>query len=150
SYSISGDQVMPYILAGVNLNAVLYLSEFMVHVPLVDGEIPTISSYTAYGTLGTSLSSLHGSGSSRGGSLTVTASSTSSWLPAAGPPIITANPFNQTAAAVANVNFGAAAIGNPAPGFQWQRMPPGSSTWSNLTKTATYTGVRTATLTVSN
>lgn len=44
-----------------------------------------------------------------------------------------------------------AAAGTPPPGYQWQRLPVGSGTWSNLTDVAgTYAGTATATLTLSN
>jgi kumamolisin len=36
-----------------------------------------------------------------------------------------------------------------SPTYQWQRMPAGSTTWSNLTNTSPYNGVTTATLTIS-
>src|SRR6266568_615075 len=149
-YSISGRQLMPYILfAGMNPNGIFYLSEFMVRVPLVDGEIPIFNSSTAYGTSGTSLSSLSGSGDMRGSSLTITASSTSTWTLAPGPPIITIDPINRTVVAGTNVSFSVSAIGNPAPAYQWHRMPAGSSTWTNLSNMGSYAGVTTPTLTVS-
>jgi sugar lactone lactonase YvrE len=40
------------------------------------------------------------------------------------------------------------ANGNPPPSYRWQREPVGSTTWSDLSDSATYSGTATATLTV--
>ena len=45
-------------------------------------------------------------------------------------------------------SFTVSAGGNPT-GYQWQRMPLGSSTWSNLSDTGAYSGSATPTLTVN-
>lgn len=148
-FSINGDKVMPYILAGANLNGIFYLSAFMVRVPIVDGEIPVFNNYTAYGTSGTTLSSMSGSGSMLGSSLTISASSTSTWTPALGPPILIAAPASRIVTAGTDASFGMSAIGNPAPTYQWQRLPSGSSTWTNLSNGGNYSGVTTTTLAVS-
>lgn len=64
-------------------------------------------------------------------------------------PAITTQPSSSTVSAGANASFTVAASGSPAPTIQWQRLPSGSSTWSNLSNTAPYSGVATGTLTVS-
>ena len=48
------------------------------------------------------------------------------------PPGITSQPSNQSVTAGQNAQFSVAANGSPAPGFQWQRLPAGSGTWSDL------------------
>jgi hypothetical protein len=65
-------------------------------------------------------------------------------------PSISIQPGSQTATAGQNAGFSVIANGSPAPDFRWQRQVSGSSTWSNLSDTATYTGTGTATLTVNS
>jgi hypothetical protein len=48
------------------------------------------------------------------------------------------------------VTFTAEARGFPAPTYQWQRLPVGTSRWRDMTDDATYTGTTTAWLTVNN
>ncbi len=64
-------------------------------------------------------------------------------------PIITTQPTGQTLLQGQNATFTVVATGSPAPSYQWQRQPSGTSTWSNLTDDATYSGSTTATLTVT-
>ena len=66
------------------------------------------------------------------------------------PPTITTQVVNQTVAAGKNPQFMAAASGAPAPTYQWQVSSNGGSTWSNLSNGSPYSGVTTATLTVSD
>ncbi len=148
-FSISGDKVMPYILAGADLNAILYLSGFLVTAKLVDGEIPVFNSFADYETSGISLSAMSGSGNMLGSSLRITVTSTSTWTIAAGPPQITSGPANRLVVVGAGTSFSVAALGNPAPAYQWQRLPAGASTWSNLGNNTNYSGVTTPTLTVA-
>jgi hypothetical protein len=61
---------------------------------------------------------------------------------------ITAHPLHQTVAAGQNASFTVAAIGAPAPTYQWQVSTDGIS-WANLTNTAPYSGTGTSTLTVT-
>ena len=66
-------------------------------------------------------------------------------------PSINSQPNNLTIAETGTGLFSVAAAGVPTPGYQWQRLPAGSGTWSNLTNVAgTYAGTSTATLTLSN
>jgi hypothetical protein len=64
-------------------------------------------------------------------------------------PIITAQPSNQTVRTGGNASFTVAASGTPTPTYSWQVSTNGGSTWSALSNTAPYTGVTTATLTVT-
>ncbi len=65
-------------------------------------------------------------------------------------PVFTNHPANQSATTGAAVTFSAAATGNPAPAYQWQVSTNGGSTYTNLSNDATYSGVTTGTLTISN
>lgn len=67
-------------------------------------------------------------------------------------PTITTQPVNASATPGGSATFSVAATGAPLPTvFQWQRMPAdGSTGFVNLPNDATYSGVNTATLTVSN
>jgi kumamolisin len=47
-----------------------------------------------------------------------------------------------------NATIGVTATGSPV-GYQWQRMPVGTTTWSNLSDNGTYTGSATASLTIN-
>jgi kumamolisin len=57
-------------------------------------------------------------------------------------------PFAQTISPGQNATFTVASSGNPS-SYQWQRMPIGSSTWSNLSDNGTYSGSTTASLTIN-
>ncbi len=62
-------------------------------------------------------------------------------------PTITTQPASQTVTVEQNAQFMVAASGTPAPTYQWQLLTNG--VWSNLSNGAPYSGVNTATLTVS-
>jgi sugar lactone lactonase YvrE len=66
------------------------------------------------------------------------------------PPLITTQPTSQTMAAGHNAIFTVTASGNPAPSYQWQRLPAGSTAWENLNEGGSYRGTTSATLTVSS
>ncbi len=65
-------------------------------------------------------------------------------------PAIAGQPTSQTVNAGNAATFNASALGNPSPTLLWQRLPVGSGTWANLSNGGNYSGVATATLTVSN
>jgi len=65
-------------------------------------------------------------------------------------PAFTAQPVDTTVNVGDGAAFGVTATGLPAPTYQWQRLPSGSSTWANLTDDATYAGSATANLTVNS
>jgi glucose/arabinose dehydrogenase len=67
---------------------------------------------------------------------------------AAGAPVITTQPTNQTVTAGQNVSFTVAASGTPTPTYQWQ-VSIGGGPFTNLTNTAPYSGVTTTTLTIT-
>jgi hypothetical protein len=48
------------------------------------------------------------------------------------PPVVTAQPEDQTVVAGDTVSFGAAASGDPAPGLQWQVSTDGGATWTDV------------------
>jgi kumamolisin len=64
-------------------------------------------------------------------------------------PAITVQPVSLTMSPAQNAIFTTSATGNPAPTYQWQHEPVGSSTWTNLSDTTTYTGSATTSLTVN-
>jgi alpha-tubulin suppressor-like RCC1 family protein len=64
-------------------------------------------------------------------------------------PTITAQPASVGVNAGQNAVFTLAAAGTPTLGYRWQGSTDGGVTWSNLAETAPYSGVTTATLTVS-
>ena len=66
------------------------------------------------------------------------------------PSAISASPSNQTANVGDNAIFSASATGIPAPALQWQISTDGGNTWSNLSANATFSGVTTTSLSVSN
>lgn len=66
------------------------------------------------------------------------------------PPLITQQPTNQTVTPGESATFSVAAIGNPAPTYQWERKVNGGASWNDLTDDATYRGTTTAMLTVTN
>ncbi len=65
-------------------------------------------------------------------------------------PVITSQPRSMSRPAGQSGTFHVAANGNPPPAYQWQRAPAGTSTWSNLSETTTYTGTTTDTLGVNS
>jgi hypothetical protein len=66
------------------------------------------------------------------------------------PASITRSPSNQTVNAGNNTTFAVAVVGVPAPALQWQISTNGGTTWSNLTASATFSGVTNTTLAVTN
>jgi sugar lactone lactonase YvrE len=58
-------------------------------------------------------------------------------------------PLSQTIAPGQSASFTVATSATPT-GYQWQRLPFGGTTWSNLSNGSSYSGVTTATLTVNN
>jgi kumamolisin len=70
--------------------------------------------------------------------------------PGASPPVITAQPASQSASTGQNAVFSVTASGSTPLVYQWQRLPWGTSTWSNLSDNQTFTGTSTATLTVNS
>ena len=58
-------------------------------------------------------------------------------------------PLARTVAPSQNASF-AVATNAAVSSYQWQRMPIGAATWSNLANDSTYSGTTTATLTISN
>ena len=69
-------------------------------------------------------------------------------FPLSAPAILT-QPQNQTVTSDTNATFTVAVTGNPAPDYQWQRLPAGTSTWANLAAGGSYSGTTGATLTIS-
>ncbi len=82
-------------------------------------------------------------------SYSVTVISLNAAVPAVAP-VITAHPGNQTVNAGGAAMFTAAASGTPTPTLQWQRLPAGSGTWTNVSEGGNYSGSATTTLTVSS
>jgi sugar lactone lactonase YvrE/predicted esterase len=70
-------------------------------------------------------------------------------LPPTTPPVIGTQPTSGTVTAGENATFTVATGGNPAPVYQWQRRPAGSTTWEDLHEGGSYHGVASATLMVS-
>jgi sugar lactone lactonase YvrE len=64
-------------------------------------------------------------------------------------PQITTPPANATLAIGGNASFTVVATGLPAPAYQWQRQAVGTTGFVDLANDSTYSGVTTATLTVS-
>jgi pimeloyl-ACP methyl ester carboxylesterase/sugar lactone lactonase YvrE len=64
-------------------------------------------------------------------------------------PTIALEPQGWRVTAGQNAIFTLAADGNPAPAYQWQRRPAGSTAWENLNEGGSYRGATSATLTVS-
>jgi len=63
-------------------------------------------------------------------------------------PTITTQPTSQTVIPGQNASFTVSATGSPSPGYQWQRQPTSTTTWSDLGASSTYSDVASATLTV--
>ncbi len=104
---------------------------------------------TKFVTTGTHLSSLSGSGAAiEVDGLNVMASSTSSLVPVAGPPIILQDPSSVAVSSGQNATFRVAATGNPKPVLQWQYRAAGSVVWADLNDGANYVGTTTDTLVV--
>jgi sugar lactone lactonase YvrE len=66
------------------------------------------------------------------------------------PPVIIAQPTSQSARPGQNAVFSLTAGGSGSLAYQWQRMPVGASTWSNVNDSATYAGTNSASLTVNS
>jgi hypothetical protein len=64
-------------------------------------------------------------------------------------PTITTQPANQAVTAGANATFTVAASGTPMPTLQWQVSADGGSTFMDLSNATPYSGVTTATLTIT-
>jgi hypothetical protein len=64
-------------------------------------------------------------------------------------PIFSTQPSNTTATTGSGVTFTIVVSGFPPPAFQWQYLPHGGSAWVNLTNGGSYSGVTTASLTVT-
>ncbi|HUJ44066.1 MAG TPA: immunoglobulin domain-containing protein [Opitutaceae bacterium] len=67
---------------------------------------------------------------------------------AAAAPSFASQPQNQSASAGQNASFTVAATGNPAPTYQWQRLPAASTTWESLNEGGSYQGTTGTTLVV--
>jgi sugar lactone lactonase YvrE len=65
-------------------------------------------------------------------------------------PVILTQPVSQTPTSGQSVVFSATASGNPPPTYQWQRQAAGTTTWTNLTDSSTYSGSSMASLTVNS
>jgi alpha-tubulin suppressor-like RCC1 family protein len=64
-------------------------------------------------------------------------------------PAVTTQPASREVVSGQSVSFSIAVSASPAPSYQWQRSVNGGNDWSNLANDTTYSGVTTATLTVS-
>ncbi len=64
-------------------------------------------------------------------------------------PVVVASLGNRATVLGQPATFYASAVGAPPLGYQWQRLPSGTSTWSNLTDGGTYLGSGTAQLVVN-
>ena len=63
-------------------------------------------------------------------------------------PAITMQPTNQSAAAGSFGIFAIVASGDPAPTYQWQSAPAGSTTWTNISNDTTYEGATSTMFTI--
>jgi hypothetical protein len=70
-------------------------------------------------------------------------------LDVSGGPVVTVQPHDAVVPAGQAVTFSVTASGTPAPTYQWQRQASGTTGFVNLANDGTYSGVATATLTVS-
>lgn len=68
----------------------------------------------------------------------------------AGAPTILAQPASTTIDAGKNTTLTVAAQGSDPLTYQWQQMPAGATTWSNLVNSASFTGVTTSALTIAS
>lgn len=64
-------------------------------------------------------------------------------------PTFTLTPASQSGILGQTVNFSATASGNPAPAYQWQRQPAGSTSWTPVANNYTFAGAATSNLTVT-
>ena len=64
-------------------------------------------------------------------------------------PTFTITPASQSGVLGQIVNFSATASGNPAPTYQWQRQPAGSTGWTPVTNNNTFAGATTTNLAVT-
>jgi hypothetical protein len=64
-------------------------------------------------------------------------------------PVVVTNPNNATVGVNGNTTFSASANGRPTPTVQWQVSIDGGDTFNSLTNTGIYSGVTTATLTLT-
>jgi hypothetical protein len=128
---------------GVNWSDLTIASPYTVSTPQVNASTLTVSGATASlnGNLYRCIATNNvGSATSNGGSLTV------NWAPS-----FTTQPANQSTVAGGNASFTIATTGNPTPTYQWQiSTTPGGSTFTNLANDGTYSGVTTATLTITS
>jgi pimeloyl-ACP methyl ester carboxylesterase len=69
-------------------------------------------------------------------------------FPVTAPSVLT-QPQNQAVTSGAGATFTVGVVGNPAPTYQWQCIPAGTNTWTNLTESSGYLGVTSPTLTVN-
>ncbi|OFW28432.1 MAG: hypothetical protein A3G76_04800, partial [Acidobacteria bacterium RIFCSPLOWO2_12_FULL_65_11] len=76
--------------------------------------------------------------------------STAATLTILGAPVFVTQPIGQAASAGQTTTFTVAASGTPTPTLQWQVSVNGGVSFADLTNTAPYNGVTTATLTVSS
>ena len=67
---------------------------------------------------------------------------------AAGPPVITTQPVNQSVTIGSSATLTVTATGQLPLAYQWQYQPIGSATWNNLNDGGNYSGSGTASLTV--
>ncbi len=65
------------------------------------------------------------------------------------PPLLTFSTPSQTVLPGATATFSVVGSGATAVSFQWQRLPAGGATWSNLADNATFAGSATATLVIT-
>jgi hypothetical protein len=65
------------------------------------------------------------------------------------PPTFTGQPSNVTVNAGANTTFSVVAVGPPAPAVKWQRSVDGGAPFTDLANDSTFSGVGTATLTLT-
>ena len=65
------------------------------------------------------------------------------------PPAFSVQPSSQIVSVGQTATFGIVASGLPAPSYQWQYLPAGTATWSNLDNVGGYFGCFTTTLTIT-
>jgi hypothetical protein len=65
------------------------------------------------------------------------------------PPTITTQPVNVIVRIGQNTVFNVTAVGSPTLAYQWQVSPDDGTSWTSLTNVAPYSGVTTATLTIT-
>ena len=87
---------------------------------------------------------------SNGAAPVATQSFTLTVTPAALAPVFTTQPVNATAVLGQVATFTAAASGNPAPTFQWQRFGAGAAVFTDIANDTTFSGANTTMLTITN